>query len=161
MSNIISTERVAREKADAREGVSAEFHDTRSCTINALANCSSFQYEVCYQLGRATGRKRNCGHNPEKLLREAKRYGLKYRKLKFRRLTLQKFVTRYPEGSYYCVTSSHAFAVVNGIVRDWHQCPDMVRIIDSWRIEEGSYGGTPVEVRKRRKRNCRSRQQKH
>jgi len=109
--------------------------DRANCTIRALALTASIPYETADKIGKEAGRKKNCGFNPYKLLRKAKGYGIKTNKLKYRSITIQKFLAKHPTGRYYATTNCHAFAVINGSIHDNVIAKPLQRITNVWRIE--------------------------
>ena len=111
--------------------------DRANCTIRALALTACIAYAVADAIGREAGRKKNCGFNPFKLLKKAKAYGIKTNKLKYRSITIQKFLAKHPTGRYYATTNCHAFAVINGSIHDNVSAKPLQRIVNVWRVESG------------------------
>jgi hypothetical protein len=75
----------------------------------------------------------------------AGRFGAKNRRLtRIKRSnpwTLQKFIKKNPTGIFYACSSHHAFAIVDGIVKDWLHNGDLVRLVQVWRITGTTYNG--------------------
>jgi hypothetical protein len=106
--------------------------DTNDCTIRALAISAGIPYEDAHRMGVESGRKQGRGHSPHRLLRQAKKYGITYRKTRYKRVTIQRFIKENMSGHYYVATNRHAFAIVNGIICDSH--PSLNRPLQ--RLEE-------------------------
>jgi hypothetical protein len=149
--NIISTPSVTRVYSDAGCSSADKAHsDTNSCTVNALANTTGWEWNLCHDIAAESGRRRGKGHDPVKLLKQAGHYGVKSRRLtrikRSNAWTVQKFIKKNPTGVFYVCSSRHAFSIVDGVVKDWLQNGDLVRIVQAWRILPSVYNGRKVEV---------------
>jgi hypothetical protein len=131
--------------------------DRGACTVNGLANSSGLDYAVAHQIAALAGRRNNSGWWPNKIVKVAKRYDIKYRKLPIREITLQKFIKKNSTGRFYVATRRHAFAVVDGAVMDWLTNGDMCRLVEAYQLIENKYAGQPIKVKKLPKRKYRSR----
>jgi hypothetical protein len=149
----------------ANAGISG---DRGSCTINGLANATGLAFDICQQIGMAAGRRKGRGYWPSKIIVAAKRYGIKTKKLRFRRITLQKFIKNYPVGKFYVSTNYHAYAVVDGIVKDWmgeegsiHSRPMSV-LTEAFQILEVNYDGRTIipRIKKTYKEKIRDKDRK-
>jgi hypothetical protein len=158
--SIHSTPAVARVYSDGgRSAVDKAYNDTNACTVNALANCTGWDYALCHDIAAMSGRWNGKGHNPVQLLKLAGRFGAKNRKLTritySNPWTLQKFIKKNPTGNFYVCTSHHAFSIVDGVVKDWLHNGDMCRLVQVWRITGTVYNGRkpkrPVVTKKPRK----------
>jgi hypothetical protein len=93
--------------------------DKRDCTIRALAISAGIPYETAHDIGAKAGRKNGCGFYPDTLLKAAKKQiGLTYRKKRYKKVTIQRFIKENPTGRYYVATNCHAFAIINGHIYD-------------------------------------------
>jgi hypothetical protein len=97
---------------------SSNIPERRDCTIRALAVSAGITYEKAHAIGKEAGRKNKCGFDPRKLLKVAKRHGIQSRKLRYKRITIQKFIKTHPDGRYYVGTNRHAFCIINGTIYD-------------------------------------------
>lgn len=97
-------------------------NDNNMCTVIALACCKNWTYEGAYKYAQKHGRKHGCGMIVSKIERML---GIKWEDWKWtqelygRRLTPNTFAKMHPKGKYYCLTRSHAIAIVDGVVQDW------------------------------------------
>ena len=156
--SITNTPAVTREFSSGRNTADKSHGDTNACTVNALFNTTGFEYNLCHDIAAASGRKKGRGHDPVALLKLAGRYGIQSRRLtrikRSNTWTVQKFVKKNPTGNFYVCSSTHAFAIVDGIVKDWLHNGDLVRIVQAWRIVKAVYNGrkpkVPVHVPKPR-----------
>lgn len=130
------------------ENLKAAESDRRCCTINALSVSAGIPFETAQQIGAKAGRKRNRGFFGKKLLPVAKRYGVTYRKLRFKRMTLQRFIRTYPTGKYYVETTSHAFAVIDGVVNDWRENKAGCVLVEAFRVTSLGTNGRPIKLKK-------------
>jgi len=151
MSNTDTTSPVKRTYSDAGRSAADKAHnDTNSCTVNALANSTGWDWNLCHDIAAQSGRKRGKGHWPQFVLKTAGHFGCRSRKLtrirKNHSWTVQKFVKLNPTGSFYVASSRHAFAIVDGVVKDWQHNGDLVRIVEAYRIVQATYNGRKVEV---------------
>jgi hypothetical protein len=151
VNHIISTPAVTRVYSDAGRGAADKAHsDTNSCTVNALANTTGWEWNLCHDIAAESGRKRGKGHDPIKLLKHAGHYGVKSRRLtrikRSNSWTVQKFIKKNPTGKFYVCSSRHAFAIVDGVVKDWLHNGDLVRIVQAWRILDSVYNNRKVVV---------------
>jgi hypothetical protein len=97
---------------------SSNIEERRDCTIRALALSAGIPYEKAHAIGVEAGRKNKHGFYPEKLLKVAKRHGIQSRKLRYKSITIQRFLKKHPEGRYYVATNRHAFPIINGTIYD-------------------------------------------
>lgn len=151
MNHIINTTAVTRVYSDAGRSAADKLHnDTNSCTVNALANTTGWEWNLCHDIAAESGRKRGKGHDPVKLLKHAGHYGVKSRRLtrikSSNSWTVQKFIKKNPTGKFYVCSSRHAFAIVDGVVKDWLHNGDLVRIVQAWRILDSVYNNRKIEV---------------
>jgi len=130
------------------ENLAASKGDRRCCTINALSVSAGIPFDIAQQIGFKAGRKLNRGFHGKKLLPVAKRYGVTYRKLRFNRMTLQKFIRTYPTGKYYVETTSHAFAVIDGVVNDWRENKAGCILVEAFLVTSSGTNGRAVKLKK-------------
>ena len=130
------------------ENLSASKGDRKSCTINALSCSAEIPFDIAQQIGFKAGRKINRGFYGKDLLPVAKRYGVKYRKMRFKRMTLQKFIKTYPTGKFYVETNRHAFAVINGVVNDWLVNKAGCIILVAYEILSSGTNGRQIKITK-------------
>lgn len=124
--------------------------DRASCTINALSVTAEIPFEIAQQIGAKAGRRRGSGFQPRKLLSVAKRYGVVSKKLRFKRMTLQKFIKQHPVGKFYVATRVHAFAVIDGVVNDWRDNPAMCILVEGYEITSQGLNDKPIKVKEKK-----------
>jgi len=111
-------------------------HERNDCTVRALAIATLVPYWKCYQVLAEFGRKPNRGTNIRKFFKNNKMVlGYWFKKLNFRKqITLNKFVKKYPEGTYYVRISRHVFVVKDGVAIDMTKPKTYCRITDAWEV---------------------------
>jgi len=139
----IKTEKNSINSAAAR-------NDRRSCTINALSNAAEIPFETAQQIGFMAGRKLNQGFLGTKLIPVAKRYGVVARKLRFKRMTLQRFIKTYPVGKFYVENNRHAFAVINGVVNDWLENAAGCILVKAWEITSAGLNDRAIKIKQKK-----------
>ena len=93
--------------------------DHNNCCVIGFATAAGIPYMVADEIAVKTKRKRRKGHWPHKMVAYAKRkHEIRFHKLKFKTITLQKFLEKYKEGRYYISTRKHAYAIINGVIHD-------------------------------------------
>ena len=102
------------------------------CTIRALALCANIKYDVAHKVGKDAGRKNRCRFSTVKLIKEAKKNGLKFFQCVRSSVTISKFIQRNPKGRFYCRRSGHAFALVDGVILDTTPNSAYQRITHAW-----------------------------
>jgi hypothetical protein len=96
--------------------------DRSNCTVRTLANVAGIEFELADEIATKAGRKRNQGAWPKEIIAVAKKhYGLNFRKLKFNRYTVNKFIRKYPKGRYWVSRRGHSFAIIDGVVYDTNE----------------------------------------
>jgi hypothetical protein len=112
--------------------------EQRDCSVRALSIATGRSYEECHQLfaqaGRTTGR--GTSVKASRIVHEA-RLGLTpittYREWGYP--TLHYFAETHPTGRYILHTSTHAFALVDGVVHDWSNgAGSRQRIKRAWEV---------------------------
>ena len=111
-------------------------YERNDCTVRALAIATLVPYWKCYQVLAEFGRKPNRGTNIRKFFKNNKMVlGYWFKKLSFRKqITLNKFVKKYPEGTYYVRISRHVFVVKDGVAIDMVRPKTYCRITDAWEV---------------------------
>lgn len=110
--------------------------ERNDCTVRALAISTEKPYWEAYTVLQNFGRKPNKGTNIRKFFKNNKIVlGFWFKKLKFRKqITLNKFVKKYPVGTYYVRISRHVFVVKDGISIDMVKPKTYCRITDAWEV---------------------------
>ena len=96
--------------------------DNNACTVIALACVKNWTYEGAYKYAEKHGRKHGRGMLVDKIERML---GIAWTDWKWtreqygKRMTARTFAKLHPKGKYYCLTRSHAIAIVDGVVQDW------------------------------------------
>lgn len=112
-------------------------NERNDCTVRALAIATNCPYHDCYMLLANFGRKPNKGTNIRKFFKNNRSvFGHAFNKLKFRKpITLNKFVKKYPIGTYYVRISRHVFVVKDGVAIDMERPKTYCRITDAWEVK--------------------------
>jgi len=112
-------------------------YERNDCTVRTLAITTKTPYLRAFAILSNAGRKRNRGFHIQKFLKTNKRVcNHFFRKLSFRNpITVNKFVKRYPKGTYYVLIRGHVFAIIDGTVYDVIQPKPGQRIKVAWRVE--------------------------
>lgn len=92
--------------------------DINNCTITALHLAAGIPYLRAHEIGFLAGRKPNRGLYLKELFAVARKEGIRFRKQRIRRMTLEKFVAKNPTGRFVVEKRGHAFAVIEGRVFD-------------------------------------------
>lgn len=111
-------------------------NERNDCTVRALAISTGRPYWVAYNVLQTFGRKPNKGTNIRKFFKNNKIVlGWWFKKLPFRRpITLNKFVKKYPLGTYYVRISRHVFVIMDGVAIDMVRPKTYCRITDAWEV---------------------------
>jgi hypothetical protein len=110
--------------------------EKNDCTVRAMAIATETTYLKAYAKLAAAGRKHNRGFHVYKLLKtNTIHFNHCFEKLKFRKaITLNKFLIRYPQGTYYVQKSGHVFVVRDGMVLDTYRPGAYSRIVKAWKV---------------------------
>jgi hypothetical protein len=136
--------------------------DRRSCTVNALAITTGVSWEIAHAALKSAGRKNGRGVYMVQVIRSRKledsgfyfteipvdaRAGFKHftngQPYNPNRVTLDRFAREHRTGAYYLIKSGHAFALVDGVVRDWQANGSRSLIQRAYRVEYRPAGTTP------------------
>jgi hypothetical protein len=111
-------------------------YERNDCTVRALAISTGRPYSDCYTVLANFGRKPNKGTNIRKFLKNnSSVLGFSFKKLRFRKqITLNKFVKKYPMGTYYVRITKHVFVVKDGVAIDMTKPRPFCRITDAWEV---------------------------
>lgn len=111
-------------------------YERNDCTVRALAISTGLPYTECYNILASFGRKPNKGTNIRKFFKNnGTVLGFWFKKLRFRKqITLNKFVKKYPIGTYYVRISRHVFVVKDGVAIDMTKPKPLCRITDAWEV---------------------------
>ncbi len=110
--------------------------ERNDCTVRALAISTGRPYEEAYSILQTFGRKPNKGTNIRKFFKNNKIVlDFWFKKLRFRKqITLNKFVKKYPLGTYYVRITKHVFVVKDGVAIDMSKPRPYCRITDAWEV---------------------------
>lgn len=92
------------------------------CVVRAVSVAGCMDYHVAHALLKRHGRrdrKPTYIHTTIEAIREAFAVEVRYAE----RCTLASFVNKHQSGHYVLLTSSHALALVDGVVYDWASHP--------------------------------------
>jgi hypothetical protein len=109
--------------------------DNNACTIIALSVAAGIPYEEAFQIGKQAGRKTGCGFYTKKLMAQARKNGIEFKKMKYQSITLQKFLGLGLVGRFVVKRNGHAFAIIGGIIHDGVFNPPMARLTEIYKIE--------------------------
>ena len=91
----------------------------RDCIVRALAVAAGIPYENAEAIAKRAGRRHNCGYSTAKVLKFARKDGLKFKRIPHRtHRQLSTFLRTHPVGHYLLVLNGHALSVVDGRVHD-------------------------------------------
>ena len=91
----------------------------KDCTVRALAVASGIPYAEAEAIAKRAGRKHNRGFSTSRILKVARKEGLKFKRIPHStHRQLSTFVRTHPAGHYLVVLNGHALAVVDGRVHD-------------------------------------------
>ena len=113
-------------------------HERNDCTVRALAISTEGSYWDAYKILNSFGRKANKGTNIRKFFKNNRIVLNKvFKKLKFRKqITLNKFVQKYPTGTFYVRIVRHVFVVKDGVAIDMTRPKTFCRVTDAWEVTE-------------------------
>lgn len=111
-------------------------NERNDCTVRALAISTNKSYWDAYSILQTFGRKPNKGTNIRKFFKNNKIVlNHWFKKLNFRKqITLNKFVKKYPIGTFYVRISRHVFVVKDGVAIDMSKPKTYCRITDAWEV---------------------------
>jgi hypothetical protein len=111
-------------------------NERNDCTVRALAISTGKPYWDAYTVLQTFGRKPNKGTNIRKFFKNNKIVlDHWFKKLNFRKqITLNKFVKKYPVGTFYVRISRHVFVVKDGVAIDMSKPKTYCRITDAWEV---------------------------
>jgi len=113
-------------------------HERNDCTVRALAISTGGSYHDAYMILNSFGRKPNKGTNIRKFFKNNRIVLNKvFKKLGFRKqITLNKFVQKYPIGTFYVRITRHVFVVKDGVAIDMTRPKTFCRVTDAWEVTE-------------------------
>lgn len=113
-------------------------HELNDCTVRALAISTESPYHDAYMMLSNFGRKPNRGTNIRKFFQNNRTVLNKvFTKLKFRKpITLNKFVKKYPVGTFYVRKARHVFVVKDAVTIDMTKPKTFCRLTDAWQVTE-------------------------
>ena len=113
-------------------------HEQNDCTVRALAISTESPYHDAYMILSNFGRKPNRGTSIRKFFKNNRIVLNKvFTKLKFRKqITLNKFVKKYPIGTFYVRKTRHVFVVKDGVAIDMTKPKTFCRLTDAWEVTE-------------------------
>jgi hypothetical protein len=113
-------------------------HERNDCTVRALAISTEGSYHDAYMILNSFGRKPNKGTNIRKFFKNNRIVLNKvFKKLKFRKqITLNKFIQKYPTGTFYVRITRHVFVIKDGVAIDMTRPKTFCRITDAWEVTE-------------------------
>jgi hypothetical protein len=109
--------------------------DRNACTIIALATAAGIPYKEAFQIGKNAGRKTGCGFYTNRLMKEAKKNGIELKKLKYKSITLQKFLSLGKVGRFVVKRNGHAFAIIGNMIHDVIINPPMSRLVEIYEVK--------------------------
>jgi hypothetical protein len=134
--------RVKVQNSDGGKTAEGFAHENNDCTVRALANSTGLSYKASHEIARKAGRRNGSGMTTEKLRKMMgllQNYtvtevtvpaptvvpGVRFLRRSLRRtkrlggISVNEFLWRLPkQGAFYLCCTTHAFAVVDGVLRD-------------------------------------------
>lgn len=101
--------------------------ETNDCTVKAWFNVFNAPYHLCHKYLKGYGRVHRRGMTLDQIKRALN--GCKKTKVVYgpysdkNRITVTQFCKKHPVGRYYVTSRGHAFAIIDGVVHDWHHGP--------------------------------------
>ena len=114
---------------------SSGIKDNNNCTIRALSIASGIPYDEAFEIGKEAGRKTGRGFHTRKLMAYARKNGIEFRKMKYKSITLQKFLALGLVGRFVVKRRGHAFAIISGVIHDGLVNPPMSRLTEIYKVE--------------------------
>jgi hypothetical protein len=111
--------------------------ELNDCTVRALANATGLTYESSHELLAESGRKQYKGHYIHTLYDAIVSKGVWVKDCaagKVSTITVARFISENPTGSYICLIRGHVFAVVDGVVHDSFRCRPGARVRRYWKV---------------------------
>jgi hypothetical protein len=109
--------------------------DNNNCTIRALSIASGIPYDEAFEIGRSAGRKTGHGFYTHKLMAHARKNGIAFRKMNYKSITLQKFLSMGLVGRFIVKRRGHAFAIIGGVIHDTIVNPPLSRLTEIYKVE--------------------------
>jgi len=118
-------------------------HDTKSCTVNALAIVTGLPWQEAQRLLAEAGRRANKGFAISAAARNGTVRGWRFTNVMptylgmdslNTKLSLCRFVRTHPRGRFYLSTRRHAFALIDGKINDWLQTSKNAKLTHAWLV---------------------------
>lgn len=92
--------------------------ESNNCVVIALHLAAGIPYNRSNELCLGAGRKFNEGFYLDKLFKYVRKNGITFRKIPIGRITLKKFLLKYPKGRFVVERYGHAFSIIDGKIYD-------------------------------------------
>jgi hypothetical protein len=112
-----------------------EYGDTNNCTIVALSIAAGIPYEEAYEIGVGAGRKKGKGFYTKNLMDEARKKGIRFEKLRFKEVTINKFLKMNLKGRFLVRRRGHAFTIIDSTIYDVLVNPAFARLKEIYLVE--------------------------
>jgi hypothetical protein len=112
-----------------------EYGDTNNCTIVALSIAAGIPYEEAYEIGKEAGRKKGNGFYTNKLMATARKYGIDFKKMRYKEITINKFLKLNLKGRYLVRRRGHAFTIIDSTIYDVLVNPTFARLIEVYLVK--------------------------
>ena len=109
--------------------------DKNNCTIRALSIACGIPYEEAFLIGKEAGRKTGHGFYTQKLMKQARKNGIDFKKMNYKSITLQKFMDLGLVGRFIVKRRGHAFAIISGVIHDGILNPPMSRLTEIYKVD--------------------------
>ena len=109
--------------------------DTNNCTIVALSIAAGISYEEAYEIGEEAGRKKGNGFYTNKLMQKARKKGIVFEKLRFKEITINKFLKMNLKGRFLVRRRGHAFTIIDSTIYDVLVNPAFARLKEIYLVE--------------------------
>jgi len=112
-------------------------HETRDCTVRALAVAAGIPYEQAHAALKAAGRTDRKGIVLAQAINSGrlKLEGRKFVDVLKTPTCLGFFLKAHPKGTFLCRKARHAFAIVDGILHDNQALGSRMRVTHAWVIQ--------------------------
>lgn len=140
-----TSKRVKQRESDGGKKNSLYPHETKDCTVRALAHATKMQYNTCHDILEYFGRYDNKGaYCTEDLYQKVLGEMLP---ITYKFFTLGSFVKAFPKGTYLLMIRGHALTVVDGIFLDTGlPCGKSNKVRFAWEGKDLSKGEEDYET---------------
>jgi hypothetical protein len=116
-------------------GNPAKGNDTNNCVVISFHLAAGIPYSKADEICTLAGRKRNKGAYLKPMFSVARKKGIRFKKIPIKRMTLKKFLLKYPKGRFVVERNGHAFAIINGKIYDSQKNGERCILFNCYKFE--------------------------